>query len=99
MSSRSTPKSATTQIINNNSNNGLPMSEHSAFSPYAKPAAVASPDPKLLMHMPHVVLRPQPRLAMVPILQRQEGSDSNISKKIRGKRRERPRSVGLLDLW
>ncbi|CAQ35079.1 DH domain-containing protein [Caenorhabditis elegans] len=94
-----TPRSATTTIINNNSNNsGLPMSEHSAFSPYARPSSLTSQDSKQYHQTPHVVLRPEPRLALPPLLQRQEGSDSNISKKIRSKRRERPRSVGLLDL-
>ncbi|EFP05532.1 hypothetical protein CRE_27160 [Caenorhabditis remanei] len=95
-----TPRSHTTTIINNNSNNsGLPMSEHSAFSPYARPASLTSTqDSKQYHQTPHVVLRPEPRLALPPLLQRQEGSDSNISKKIRSKRRERPRSVGLLDL-
>uniref|UniRef100_A0A1I7TAE4 Uncharacterized protein n=1 Tax=Caenorhabditis tropicalis TaxID=1561998 RepID=A0A1I7TAE4_9PELO len=95
-----TPRSATTTIINNNSNTSvLPMSEHSAFSPYARPSSLTSSskqDPQ--QYSPHVVLRPEPRLALPPLLQRQEGSDSNISKKIRSKRRERPRSVGLLDL-
>ncbi|ULT88566.1 hypothetical protein L3Y34_007639 [Caenorhabditis briggsae] len=95
-----TPRSHTTTIINNNSNSSvLPMSEHSAFSPYARPASLTSTlDPKQFHQTPHVVLRPEPRLALPPLLQRQEGSDSNISKKIRSKRRERPRSVGLLDL-
>ncbi|CAL2044531.1 unnamed protein product [Caenorhabditis brenneri] len=96
-----TPRSATTTIINNNSNgSGLPMSEHSAFSPYARPSSLtsSSQDSKQYHQTPHVVLRPEPRLALPPLLQRQEGSDSNISKKIRSKRRERPRSVGLLDL-
>ncbi|CAB3397594.1 unnamed protein product [Caenorhabditis bovis] len=77
-------------------NSSLSPSENSAFTVYARPQISSLSDHR--SNGDHVVLRPEPRLAVPLILPRQEGSDSNISKKIRTKRRERPRSVGLLDL-
>ncbi|CAD6189973.1 unnamed protein product [Caenorhabditis auriculariae] len=46
----------------------------------------------------HGIIRPTARLALAPILPKKEDrSGSNISKKIRSKRKDRPSSVGILD--